>query len=249
MAVALLCQPLLFDTRPAWAQEPTSETATPPYRGVRSEIEIYGFLPWQVTGDASAGDISVGFEADAGDVLDHLEAGAAARGQVWRGPGGLIVDVLWLKFGQDEAVGMQGIPIDIDISRFTADLMFGWVPYRDATAQLQLHAGMRIESTDVDLMVGDASRDDDNDKAKFVAEAEFPLRLDKHWLVRARGTLAVPDGVSFTFLGVAEYQYDWFAVTFGYRYDSIETGGPRVSFDSRMHSIYLALGADFGQEL
>lgn len=225
------------------------ETPTPPYRGVRSEIELYGFLPWQVTGDASAGDASVGFEADAGDVLDTLEAGAAARAQMWRGPGGLIADVLWLKVGQDEDIGMQGVPIDLDVKQFRADLMFGWIPYRDATAQLELHAGLRIESTEVEIQLADLMRENDHDKAKFVAEAEFPLRLTDHWLVRARGTLAVPDGASFTFLGLAEYEIDWFAVSFGYRYDSIETGGPRVSFDARAHSVYLALGAEFGQKL
>lgn len=248
LGVALLCLALLFDATPAWAQEPTSEQA-PAIRGMRSEVQLYGFIPWSVVGSATAGGVSVDFDVDAGDVLDVLELGRAVRAEVWRGPLAFIVDALYLEFGQEGELRMTQIPIDVEVQRLTADIMLGWVPLRDAITQLELHAGVRAEFSDVSIMIGDAERSAGRDRARFVGEAEVPFRVTESWHMRARGTLAVPGSVSFTFLGIAEYHIGRFAIGFGYRYDSFESDGRRVAFDARAHNAYLSLGMDFGQQL
>ncbi len=239
---------LVAVTAPADAQEPEYELAPRMPRGTHAQVELYGFLPWSLLGTTSVGDQSVAFEADAGDVLDSLRAGGAGRIEAWSGRVGLIVDVLYLRVGQDGEIGPMAIPYDVDLSRLTGDLMLGVIPVRGANTQLELHAGVRAERNDATIELGAMQRDDADTTAKFVGAVQVPVQLTERWRARARGVFAVPDDVSVTVLTLAEYDFDPVALGFGYRYDSVETDGDRVAVDVRAHSVYLSLAMELGGE-
>ena len=247
---ALIVAGLVAVTAPAHAQEPESELAPRMPRGTQTQVELYGFLPWSLLGTTTVGDQSVDFEADAGDVLDTFRAGGAGRIEVWNRSArlGLIIDVLYLRVGQDGEVGPMAIPFDVDLSRLAADLMLGLIPVRGPNAQLELHAGVRAERNDAMIEVGAIQRENDDTTGKFVGAVQIPVHLTERWRARARGVIAVPDGVSVSVLTLAEYDFDPVALGFGYRYDSVETEGERVEVDVRSHSVYLSLAMELGGE-
>ncbi|HEY5925595.1 MAG TPA: hypothetical protein VIV11_28110 [Kofleriaceae bacterium] len=244
LAVALLCSGLVSI---AWAQEPIPGQPAPAWRDWRSSIELYGYLPWSINGDATVLDHSVDFEADAGDVIDSLEGAAAARLEIWRERLGLIIDTSYVQLGHDGEIGMTEVSYDVDISQLTTDFQLGWAMLTDSNAQLEVHAGVRGEFTNASVEIGAAERSNDNDLAKFVGALQLPVRITKHWRARARGTFAAPSGLSLQFLGVIEYDFNPIMLALGYRYDSLETDTERMSLSTQSHNVYVSLALGFGE--
>lgn len=66
-------------------------------------LDPYAFVPIGVTGELTAGDVTVLFDADLSDLLDKLRFAFAARGEAWGDRWGLILDAQSMRTGARSA--------------------------------------------------------------------------------------------------------------------------------------------------
>lgn len=217
--------------------------------GWRYEVQPYGFLPINITGDATVGDRSVPVDVSIGDVVDKLKFAAELRFEAWNGPWGLIFDGIYVSLGD---------------SKSRADLTF------DLSAKMWLGAAMgayRIElvrpapgkpSLVLDVMVGGQvtrlsqsldiemrSLSESRDAAKALGEVRAVYRLNPSWAFIARATVAGPDFM-FTAGGAAEWDVSRLALRLGYGYMMLDESSARLKLDVSTHGPFVAMGIRFG---
>ena len=238
--------------RPTAAQEETG--GDDGGRGWRTLIEVHGFVPWTVEAGVTVGGETVELESSADEILDELEAGAAARLEMWRGQIGLLAGAGFLHLGQQGEAGPDAAPFDVRAWWASADLMAGLVALTvpggprpgSPLLRVELGAGVRGDLVDGDIEQGGVERAEDETVARFVGTAHVPVQVTEVLRLRARGTVAAGRGVSWSGLVVGELVFDPIAVAAGYRYDSLEHEAEELDVDARAHSVQLSVGFRFG---
>ena len=236
---------------PAAAQEAGGEDGGP---GWRTLIELHGFAPWTSEADLTVGGETVEFESSGEEILDEVEAGGAARIEAWRGRLGLLAGAGLLQLGQQGAVGPDAAPLDARVRWASADLMAGLValtvpggPRPDSPLlRVELGAGVRGELVDGDIELGGEEGAESERAARFIGTAQVPVQVTEVLRLRARGTVAAGEGVSWSGLVGGELVFDTVAVAGGYRYDALEHGGEQLDVDAQAHSVFLSVGVRLG---
>jgi len=245
---------LVVGTRTVHAQERThEEPGLPP--GWLLRMDLYAFLPVSIRTDVTIRDVSAEADANAGDVLDALQAAGFLRVEVWRKRIGLISDTGYLQLGKSDQIGPQATPVDVDVRALTSDLMLAANVLQLGGAHpgaplgiLEFDAGVRVQFMDAEVEVGEARRSGNDETVRFVGAVQIPVRVAERMWIRTRGTVAVPEGTTVTVQSVAEYDFGSVGLALGYRFDSMKNDDPHVNVESRAHSVYVAFAAQFGDE-
>lgn len=224
----------------------------------RYTVGLYAFLPVSTTGTSTVGGRTVPVDLDLGDVLDLLDFAAAGRLEAWKGDWGVILDANYVSITGD---GPFPLPPG---STFSVNVRQKWLgllaAYRvaDGTygARNQLYAfdiqgGARYNSLrqTVDLQTpGPILPSTGGDEAWWepVIGARGMWRLSDNWTTIASIDLGgfgaggndLQIGANIGF----DYQpWDNTAITFGYRYYSMDYSSTLMAYDTTQHGPYIGV--------
>lgn len=215
-------------------------------------VEPYAWLPFDITGELTVGDVNVPFEVDPSAVFDRLELGVAGRIEAWYRRLGLIGDFQYLRLGEEGTV--RGTPYDATLDELLADAILAWRlaqfgdrPPGAPGAALELGLGLRTVWISGDASLGDNSAEDSVVVPRPVVMLQVPIRLAERLALRVRGQATGPILWGWTVLGLLEVDVSRFALELGYRYDGVRyDGDDPVELDLDAHGPYLGLGIRFG---
>lgn len=233
----------------------SAEDASPPLfpSGLRFGIEPFAWLMLNVSGTATAtqANQSVPIDANLSDLLSAFDIGGAARFEMWKGRWGLITSGTFLKTSQSGSLDVGNVPYDVTNRLFLGDVLVGYRPliYRlgdEGRISFELDAGAGLALVSQDLSVGPRSFSPEQGFAKAIFGGRIPARINRLWLVGARGAVAVP-GPAWTALGWLEIDpLEWLGVTAGYRVEHLEFSSDDVGISMTAHGPYLGAHFRFG---
>lgn len=128
-----------------------AEARSPAFSG---RVTVYGWLTG-VELDASAplpggGSLDQGISAGFGDILEVLDFAGMATFELSYGEIGFLGDLFYAKLSSD-SIGPRGARLDADLKTVIGTTALTWRAWRDERLFLDLIAGARIISTEVDL--------------------------------------------------------------------------------------------------
>ena len=231
--------------------------------GWRHSLSIYAFTPVSTTGTSTVNGQSVPIDLDLGDVLDLLDFAAAGRYEAWNGNLGLIIDANYVGI---EAQG--GLPIPPG-SSFRVNQRQKWLAllaaYRVAhgtygrnnqSFAIDVQGGLRYNSIKQEIRITTPGPitpgviGGDESWVEPVIGARGMWRLNDRWTSIASIDLGgfgaggndLQVGANLGF----DYQpWDNTALTFGYRYFSVDyattLSGGAFAYDVTQHGPYLGV--------
>lgn len=236
----------------ASAQEREPGDPAAPDRVWRYAVEVYGFLPITLESDVTVGNQTVTFEADAGDVVDHLQAALAGRLEAWKQRFGYILEPLYLQYGTD-GMGPAGTPFNVRVRTLATDFLVGAIVARfgergsgSPFGRIELHGGIRGEFSESRLQIGAMPElDNDEDLLRFAGALQVPFHFTDQLSIRGRATFVGRHGFAASVLGVLEYTFDPVILAAGYRYDHLETDAARLQIETTAHNVYASFTLEF----
>ena len=208
--------------------------------GWRHTVGFYLFTPFRTTGTSTVAGQTADLDLDLGDVLDVLDFAAAGRYEAWNNDFGVIVDANYVGIEEDTSLpGPFGSNVNVDVRQKwfailaayrVADGTYGTKNQRYA---LDLQGGARYNSIRQEIKFttpGPGSPPDlggDQSWIEPVLGARGMWRLNDKWTTIASLDLGgfgaggndLQIGANLGF----DYQpWDRTAITFGYRYFSID---------------------------
>ncbi|WIY25042.1 hypothetical protein [Parasedimentitalea psychrophila] len=231
--------------------------------GWRHTIGAYAFLPARTHGTSTIAGRSADIDLDLGDVLDLLDFAAAGRYEAWNGDFGVIVDANYAAIGHADALpGPLGSGIEVDVRQKwfgvlaayrVADGTYGASNQRYT---FDIQGGARYNSIrqtiDITTPGPGVPPTLGGDEGWFepVIGARGMWKLNDKWTTVASMDLGgfgaggndLQIGVNIGF----DYQpWDNTAITFGYRYFSIDYSdtlpGGEFAYDMVQHGPYVGV--------
>ncbi len=238
-------------TQPAPSDESASTPAPLIPPGLRFQVDPFAWLMVNVSGTATQAKQEVPINADLGDLLSAFDIGAAARFEMWSGRWGLIVDGTFLKTSQSGSLGVGNVPFDVTNRLFLGDLQLGFRPLvlplgDEGRISLDLAAGAGLTLVSQDLSVGARPFSKDQGFARGIFGGRIPVRLNRLWVVGARGAIAVP-GPSWSTLGWVEIDpLHWLGISAGYRVEHLDFSADDLGLSMTAHGPYVGANLRFG---
>lgn len=231
-----------------------AQEAAPAWEG---RVVLYGWFAG-IEGDITARNsgAGAGISLSPGDVLDRLETGLFAHGEVRRGPFGALVDAAYvdLSDGQDVSAPLPGrVDANTTLTMITAAGF--WRALDDPAAVVDVYGGARYVSLDVGLQAtvagggpsARASADDDWIDPIIGIRAIAPLteRLTLTGLADIGGFGVGSDFSAQLFGGLTLRLTERFSVEAGLRYIHIDREAGRVDFDADLWGPTVGLAISF----
>ncbi len=229
----------------------------------RHTVGLYLFTPLRTTGTSTVTGVSADLDLDLGDVLSVLDFAAAGRYEAWNGDLGIIVDANYVGIGEDTTLGGPvGSAVDIDVRQKWFAIM-GAYRIADGTYgadnqryTVDLQGGIRYNSIRQEIRfttpgpTNPPTLGGDESWVEPVIGARGMWRLNPRWTTIASldlggfgaggNDLQVGANIGF------DYQpWDRTAITFGYRYfsvdysDTLDTGD--FAYDVTQHGPYFGV--------
>ncbi len=223
---------------------------------------VYGWFP-SVSGDLAVdlGDGGNGIEVDASDVIDKLQftfmGSFEARKGAWSG----FADVVYLSLGDSKSNSVS-VPTGATRTLFDADMdLTGWVwtlggsysIWNERKSHLDLLAGARLLSLDIDLEVsggGPGQRDRDLSASESwwtgIVGAKGRFALSDRWFMPYYADVGTGQiDLTWQAFGGIGYAFDWGEVSLTYRHlaydqdkgdgllENLSFGGPKLGVGFR----------------
>lgn len=226
--------------------------------GWRHAIAAYLFAPIRTKGTSTINGNSVPIDLDLGDVLDLLDFAAAGRYEAWNSDFGLIFDANYVAIGTDGNLpGPGGAAFDVKVRQKWLALLGA---YRIANGTygadsrqyaIDLQGGVRYNNLKQEVNIGPApTAGGDEGWWEPVIGARGMWRLNDKWTTIASIDLGgfgaggndLQIGANLGF----DYQpWDNTAITFGYRYYSMDysttLSGGAFAYDTTQHGPYVGV--------
>jgi hypothetical protein len=248
---------------PIQADEPPQAIEPPQaVRAWRFAVTPYLWIPAAVSGEVTLGGNSVAVHADMGDLLGRFELGGTIRAEAWWGEFGLMLDVLYVRFGDERTTQLGELDVGISQWLIEAALAYrlGCWPTSDSPDAMhvaaQLYAGLRMTrlSLDIEPEMGPEAK-----MSEWYFDPMIGLRIPVHlspaWTLSLRadvGSFGVDSDLTWNVVfGLERALSPLFAFQFGYRIMTFESskdvgmGDRETSVRTTTHGPGLALSVRF----
>ncbi|WP_299349488.1 hypothetical protein [uncultured Shimia sp.] len=217
----------------------------------RHGAAIYLFAPVSTTGTSTIGGNSGDFDMDLGDILDVLDFAAAGRYEAWKGNWGVIFDANYAGISDKSPLGVGNV--EITSRQKWAALLGAYRVSHGTTANgkpfaIDVQGGLRWNSIKQTIQTVGPTFGGDEDWIEPVIGIRGMWRLNDRW-----STMASADAGGFgaggndlqysVNLGFDYQPWDNTALTFGYRYFSVDysTDGGNFAYETIQHGPYFGV--------
>lgn len=217
----------------------------------RHAAGIYLFTPLRTKGTSTIGGVSAGIDMDLGDVLDVLDFAAAGRYEAWKGDWGLIFDANYAGISEESPLGVGNVKVT-SRQKWAAFLAAYRVSHGTAANgqpfAIDVQGGVRWNSIKQTIRTAGPTFGGDENWVEPVLGIRGMWRLNDRWTTIASADIggfgAGGNDLQYSVnLGFDYQPWDNTALTFGYRYFSVDysTNGGTFAYDVYQHGPYIGL--------
>ena len=217
----------------------------------RHAAGIYMFAPLSTSGTSTVGGVSAGIDMDLSDILDVLDFAAAGRYEAWKGDWGIIFDANYAGIEETSPLGIGNIQVNVRQKwaallaayRVSHGISGNGQPYA-----IDVQGGVRWNSIKQTIQTAGPTIGSDEGWVEPVIGFRGMWRLNDRWTTIASadfgGFGAGGNDLQYSLnLGFDYQPWDNTALTFGYRYLSVDfsTDGGNFAYDMDQHGPYIGV--------
>lgn len=185
-ALALASLPAFADsTAPALDQTAITTSESPAWG---FQFDLYGWAQ-SLDGDVGLGRLSVPVDIGFDDILEDLDIAAMGAIGVGYGRWSFLADFVYAELEADTTVLRGRVPLGFKQEQFLGNFLLGYEVLETGTVNLEVYAGARVNSIDVELSTPRFNRSRDKSWADPVVGARFQTDLSDSFFFRAVGDI------------------------------------------------------------